>query len=60
MAEFCEECFRKLNPECAGYSLEISRDKDFCEGCAKWKRVVIGFKPSIFNQVARKEDKEKK
>ena len=40
MAEFCKECFLKYNPNCAGYHLRMSRDKDLCEGCGEWKRVV--------------------
>jgi hypothetical protein len=40
MAEFCKECFLKYNPKYAGYHLRLSRDKDLCEGCGKWKKVV--------------------
>ena len=44
MAEFCLECFNKL--ENANYTerdfiLTDEDDLDLCEGCGEWKRVVI-------------------
>ena len=42
MAEFCEDCFLKYNPECAGKPLILSKDRDLCEGCGEYKRVVDG------------------
>jgi len=44
MAEFCLECFSKL--ENANYTerdfiLSDEDDLDLCEGCGEWKRVVI-------------------
>ena len=44
MAEFCLECFNKL--ENANYTerdfiLPDEDDLDLCEGCGEWKRVVI-------------------
>ncbi len=43
MAEFCPDCWNKLN----GWKLTeddyvLSRDLELCEGCGKWKRVVVG------------------
>lgn len=35
MAEFCPECFIKLNPEFDKSDLVIVKGKDLCEGCGK-------------------------
>ena len=43
MSEFCKDCFLKYNPECKGYSLRLSKEKDLCEGCGQMKRVVDGY-----------------
>ena len=69
MAEYCKECFYKYNPECAGIPLEMSREKDLCEGCGEWKRVVIGYRTGLFADLIgafisdieepTKEDKER-
>lgn len=43
MAEFCEECFRKLEgPAINGksYTLILDRHDDFCEGCGKMRPTV--------------------
>ena len=45
MAEFCAECFIKLeNGRYTKRDLILSKETDFCEGCAQWKPVVIGIK----------------
>lgn len=51
MAEFCRECFFKLNPnERSIPVLSKPWDKDLCEGCGKWKRVVVDMRlPFIFD-----------
>ena len=45
MAEFCLECWNKLNktndPE---DKYILSDEPDFCEGCGKWTRVIISRK----------------
>ena len=42
MAEFCWECFNKIN---AGsyprWRYVLSLDLDLCEECGEWKRVVV-------------------
>ena len=48
MAEFCPECWNKINhfndpPE----AYTLSWNLDICEGCGQWKRVVIGRRKSI-------------
>ena len=50
MAEFCKECYVKelmLERDKRDYksgrlNLEMSEDCDYCEGCGKLKRYVIG------------------
>ena len=42
MAEFCWECWNKINETKESKCRYIlSWDKDFCEGCNQYKRVVI-------------------
>lgn len=50
MAEFCKECFvrelmleqDKRDYKLGKLKLEMSEDCDYCEGCGKLKRYVIG------------------
>ena len=46
MAEICEECYRKMNNDYKS-NLKLSKEKDLCEGCGEWKRVVnrVGYGP---------------
>lgn len=64
MAEFCRDCFYKYNPKCGGYHLKMSRDKDICEGCGKWKRVVETIEPGwlfeVFGIFERDDNKDNK
>lgn len=43
MAEFCVECWNKLNgtndPQ---WKYVLSWERDLCEGCGRWKRVIVG------------------
>ena len=42
MAEFCLDCWNKMN--ITNYDKKyyiISKDLDLCEGCGKWKPVII-------------------
>lgn len=42
MAEFCLDCFNKLNgTNYTKWDVELSWGKDFCEECYEFKRVVI-------------------
>lgn len=50
MAELCKDCFYKYNPNCS-LLLEISKDKELCEGCGEIKRVVIGFKRNYYTDI---------
>ena len=43
VAEFCPECWNKLNGfDDPKESYILSLEKELCEGCGEWKRVVIG------------------
>ncbi len=47
MAEFCLDCWNKLNGTCdTEDDWVISKDLDLCEGCGQWKHVVE--KPRVF------------
>ena len=49
MAEFCFECFKKLNETEEPESKYIISDTlDLCEGCGKWKKVVIAEKRGYY------------
>ena len=42
MAEFCLECWNKINKtEDGKRKYVLSKNCDLCEGCGKWKPVVI-------------------
>ena len=49
MAEFCVACWNALNgtntPEEA---YVLSRDLELCEGCGKWKQVIIAKRKHYF------------
>lgn len=40
MAEFCLDCFNRLNRTDYKES-DVELDEDFCEGCGTWKPCVI-------------------
>ena len=42
MAEFCLECWRKMNKgRYDNTRYVLSKELDLCEGCGKWKHVII-------------------
>lgn len=54
MAEFCKDCFLKINPlgEDETVVLSAPNDLDFCEGCGQWKRVVVRIRrKNIFDRL---------
>ena len=60
MAEFCLDCWNKLNNESnTEDSCTLSDDLDFCEGCGEMKRVFISYKrPSFWKRHFSKRIKE--
>ncbi len=48
MAEFCVDCWNNLNgKKISPLKYALSKEVDLCEGCGKYKRVIvcIGQKP---------------
>ena len=46
MAEFCKECFLKLNPEFEEKDLQLLKEEALCEGCGKIvDKIVVNIKP---------------
>lgn len=42
MAEFCLECWNKMNgTDDPKWKYVLSWERDLCEGCGQWKRVVV-------------------
>ena len=42
MAEFCLECWNKINErEDKAQKFILSKELEICEGCGKWKKVII-------------------
>lgn len=42
MAEFCLECWNRLNQTADGAEeFVISKQPDLCEGCGSWKPVIV-------------------
>ena len=49
MAEFCEECWKKINYiKDDSIRFVLSRELDLCEECGEYKRVVIDERRSNF------------
>jgi len=45
MAEFCLECWKRINEETGeGKRYILSNDLDLCEGCGEFKPVVIAIR----------------
>ena len=48
MAEFCLKCWNKINNSNDSEEIYIiSKDLDLCEGCGKWKRVIVKRKSKL-------------
>lgn len=49
MAEFCFECFKRIHEiEDSESKYIISDTLDLCEGCGKWKRIVVAEKRGYY------------
>ncbi len=59
MAEFCRDCFYRLNPN-TQYTVVLSKpwDRDLCEGCRKMKRVVVDLRPSMLLELIGFEEEK--
>ena len=45
MAEFCWKCWNKIHDTDAPKSaVMLSWERDFCEECEQWERVVVGLR----------------
>ena len=58
MAEFCLECWNKLNhTHLQEKDVTITEDFELCEGCAQMKQVLVSLEPprrSIFRRGGRR------
>lgn len=42
MAEFCLDCWNKINnSHDSRFRYALSWEKDYCEECGEWKRVIV-------------------
>ena len=49
MAEFCEECWKKINYiKDDSIRFVLSKELDLCEECGEYKRVVVKVRRSTF------------
>jgi hypothetical protein len=46
MAEFCLDCYNKLNETNFGEGT-VELDYDLCEGCGEWKLTIVYFYPWV-------------
>lgn len=60
MAEFCYDCFKKLFKPKVWERYILSQDKELCENCGEWKRVVVQKSSFILNirRIAVKKHKK--
>lgn len=54
MAEFCFECYNKLNNgKCKKENYILSDDLELCEGCGKYKKIVICYQKGwLYNSIS--------
>lgn len=58
MAEFCKECYLRLNPELSERDLVMLKTPDLCEGCGKIvKATVLNVKKTRFGKIKQKDVK---
>ena len=41
MAEYCKDCFKKLNPQVDVHRIVMSREMELCEGCGQLRPCVV-------------------
>lgn len=58
MAEFCKECFLRLNPEFEERDLQLLKEEALCEGCGKIvDKIVVSIKPYSLWKIHRNRKK---
>ena len=58
MAEFCKECFLKLNPEFEEKDLQLLKEEALFEGCGKIvDKIVVNIKSYSLWKIHRKRKK---
>ena len=56
MAEFCPECFLKLNPEFIKSDPVVIRGQELCEGCGKIvSKTVLNIKESSLYKLKKQK-----
>ena len=49
MAEFCLECWNKINEDCDDKRKYIlSKDLELCDGCGEWKNVIVAMRKGYY------------
>lgn len=52
MAEFCFECYNKINGgKCKKENYILSDELELCEGCGKYKRIVECYRKGIIYDI---------
>ncbi len=54
MAEFCVDCFNKMNrSNIKEKALILSDEAELCEGCGKYKRTVVCLRPGFLSRLKK-------
>lgn len=52
MAEFCLDCWNKMeHTHYTEREVVLTKGPDLCEGCAQWRRVIVGMRehPALYD-----------
>lgn len=55
MAEFCLECFKRFEPNANENNTTLSKNLEWCEGCAELRQVVLEYNEGIAQKPIYKE-----
>lgn len=50
MAEYCKDCFKKLNPQVDVHRIVMSREMELCEGCGQLRPCVVRLRKNRFQR----------
>lgn len=54
MSDFCLECWNKLNNiNLSPNDVKISKDQSLCEGCSKYKNVIIKMNKAALKKLTK-------